>query len=503
MGLPLSTFQQLSGLCRNEYEARYTFSRYKAVAVLVHDPDDREFRRRMKYSFERLHETTGPDFAFITFIDPPVNWKRAHQDWMEVRERLAAGEGCDDPTFVRALRDRLALPDSPCIVLTDDLLSDRYLVLDTTKDRFVGQLEAVGGFAEAQERRFPVDAPGVTSFLETLGTVWAERTSDGRSLAGNIADLVAVPALTGRGAISDRMARDHQRRDAEEHVRRALSGLRHGLELIRAGGAGSGADSEEKALGRLSDYMALIAGVARTDQAVSRNETLSQLKKMRPGMNEFAIRGATPRGMERFSMNCLMNYHRLLPLYFAPDLIREESPVDLDYLTDCPFETDYSPLGNYLGKAVEEEVNASLVQWIRKMMGVVMPDHYRLYQEGLDENTCPFIRKNSRLVKFNQKGRPLGTEGFGDRTVALGDTVYATRYMRYRCGDEGPEPGILEMDECLDDLYMFSQRRNEACHNSRFDEEAFRDIHWRFLRILELYVPEMVSLKRILRAWEG
>ena len=107
MGFPLSTFQQLSGLCRNEYEARDTFSRYKAVAVLVHDPDDREFRRRMKYSFERLHETTGPDFAFITFIDPPVNWKRAHQDWMEVRERLAAGDESLASELVAGLKETL------------------------------------------------------------------------------------------------------------------------------------------------------------------------------------------------------------------------------------------------------------------------------------------------------------------------------------------------------------------------------------------------------------
>ena len=187
----------------------------------------------------------------------------------------------------------------------------------------------------------------------------------------------------------------------------------------------------------------------------------------------------------------------------APDRIREVSPVDLDYLTDCPFETDFSPLGNYLGKIVEEEVNASLVQWIRKIIGVSMPDHYRLYQEGLDENTCPLIRRNSKLARFNQRGKPVGAENCADRTVALGDTVYATRYMRDRCGEAGPGPGILEEEDCLNDLYQFSQRRNEACHNSYFDEEAFRDIHRRFLRILELYVPEMVILKRSLRTREG
>ena len=102
MGFPLSTFQQLAGLCKDEYDARETFSKYKVIAVVVHDPDDKSFKRRMKFSFERLHETTGRDFAFITFINPSENWKQEHQDWMMDRELFAVGEGCDDPAFFHA-----------------------------------------------------------------------------------------------------------------------------------------------------------------------------------------------------------------------------------------------------------------------------------------------------------------------------------------------------------------------------------------------------------------
>ena len=499
MGFPLSTFQQLSRLCRDEYDVRESFSRYKAVAVVVHDPADRSFKRTMKYAFERLHETTGPDFAFITFIDPPQNWKRAHMDWMEVRERLSAGEGCDDPAFFRALQDRLELPDSPCLILTDDLLSERYAILPTSEHTFVGQLEAVGQFSMAQERRFPADGPEFISFLESLGSVWQEQTSNGRSLAANIADLVAVPALTGKGAARDRMARMAQMSEAEKHVRETLRTLRSELGFARNRNDGDEDCKEDKALDRLSDYMTLIAGVAGTETFVRPYgpSTRFRASEWRPERDEFAIFKADCRGMERFSWNCLTNYNRLLPLYFAPDRIREVSPVDLDYLTDGPFETDYSPLGNFLGKAVEEEVNASLVQQLRAMLGVVMPDHYRLYEEGLDDNRCVVPTKN-KPIRFNQKGKPVGQNVFADRTVPIGDVVYATRFMRDR-RDQGPALGFFGDEGYLDSLYWFSRCRNDACHNNMFSEEAFLEIHRRFQDILYGYLPKMVSLKRRLR----
>ena len=487
MGYPLSTFQQLSRLCRDEHDVVAGFSAYKAVAVVVHEPHDRKFRMRMKSAFERLHESTGPDFAFITFTNPSMNWMSEHREWMDVQERVYAGGGGDDPAFLHALQDRLVLPEGPCLILTDDLLSADYVILGTSADRFVEQLESIGAFAQAQEHRFPAVGPEFTTFLSSLGPVWAERTSDGRSLAANIADLIAVPALTGRG--------ESQRREAEEHVRRTIRDLREALERARGDEASTDADG---ILGRLSDYMALLAKSAGTDLITNRNMPVGSLTIERHTETEmFSIGGDECRGMEHYSWNCLMNYNRLLPLYFSPDVFRERSRVDLDHLTDGELLLDYSPLGSFLGKAVEEEVNASLVQRLRNMLGVSMPEFYRLYEDGLDEDRC-LVPTRKKPIRFNQKGRPAGDGGFADCTVTIGDTVYAARYLRDRC-DEGAALGPFGAEECLNDLYWFSRRRNDACHNSRFGEEEFLEIHRRFRGILEGYLPEMVRLKRRLR----
>ena len=501
MGFPLSTFQHLAGLCRDEYDAKYRFSRYKVVAVVVHDPDDRSFKRKMKSSFERLHVTTGPEFAFITFINPSENWKQEHQDWMEDRERLAAGDGCDDPAFFHALQEQLELPDSPCLVLTDDLMSDSYLVLATSEDRFVEQMEEIGRFAEAREGHFPVLGSEFTAFMKALGTVWAQRTADGRSLAANVADLVAVPALTGKGAVRERMAREDQKKRAQEYVRQKLHILQNELERARAG-----TDEEAAAgiLSRLSDYMALVAREARIAPPYAIGPAgLRREWSGRPfgNMSDFLIRKSDCRGMEGFSWNCMMNYNHLLPLYFNPEMAYEWSRVDLGGLAAEPILMDYSSLGICFCKAIEEEVNASVVQRLRGMLGVEMPEYYRLFQEGLEDPECRVPTKG-KTIRFNQKGVPVGDDRFSDRTIPLGDFVYATRSL-VENREAGPRLGDFGMEGFLQDVYWFARRRNEACHNSLFDEERFVEMHRRFTEIIDRYLSGMVSLKRRLRGREG
>ena len=236
MGFPLSTFQQLSALCRDEPFVRNTFERFKQIAIIVHDPADDGFRRQVKYAFEHLHEVTGEGFAFISFVNPPRRWADTHKDWMEEREMLSAGDGCEDPEFVRALQRRLDLPDGPSLVLTDDLLSDRYVILPSSAGELVPQMEAVSDYVNGHPGRIPAHSSEYLSFLSRLGPAFDERTPDGESLAKNIADLIAVRALTGAGAVRDRFARHVQKEDAYSYVRKVLKTLWNDLDTRRADG---------------------------------------------------------------------------------------------------------------------------------------------------------------------------------------------------------------------------------------------------------------------------
>ena len=165
MGFPLSTFQQLAGLCNEEPYIRQTFDNFKLIGIIVHNPDDDAFLRQIKYSFEHLHEVTGKAFAFITFINPPYGWSMAHRGWMETRERLSAGDGCEDAEFIQILQRKLDLPDGPCLILTENLLSNRYVILPTSRRDIIHQMEVIGDYTYASTGRFPITDSSVLSFL--------------------------------------------------------------------------------------------------------------------------------------------------------------------------------------------------------------------------------------------------------------------------------------------------------------------------------------------------
>ena len=485
MGFPLSTFQQLSSLCREESFIKESFDRYRIVAVVVHGAGNNGFRRTMRDAFERLHETTGPRFAFITFVNPSEGWKREHSRWMRDTERLAAGDGCEDEAFFRALQDRLELPSSPSIVLTDNLLSDKYLILGTSEDRVVRQMEEIGRYVQQQEGRFPVTDRGFVDFLTTLGRVWSQKTKHGQPLAKDIADLVAVRALTGKGAWSDPLAVNKQRHDAQVYVRSELNALFCLLNDLRQSDPDEGA---ETALGRYSDYLAFVAREF-SNLWIPTDGTPKYGKEW---FDRYSTDKMDTEGMEPFSLNCLDNYNRLLPLFFGPGSRPHPADGGMERLMPHGFRMDFSPLGNFLGKAVEEEVNASVVQMIRSKLGVHIPEYYRLHDDTLGSG-CPVDTQKKR-VWFNNKGVPVDEMHFSDRTIPLGDLVYATRKLR----DDWPvrmDFGLFGEEPYLNETYWFSQSRNKACHNSIYDERAFHETHDRFQGIMVRYLREMVLLK--------
>ena len=75
MGFPVSKFHILADICSKESFIQNEFSAYKLVCIVLHDPDDAAFTREMRRRFAKLHEWTGKDMLFITFIDPPNGWR--------------------------------------------------------------------------------------------------------------------------------------------------------------------------------------------------------------------------------------------------------------------------------------------------------------------------------------------------------------------------------------------------------------------------------------------
>jgi hypothetical protein len=510
MGYPLSTFQQLARLCKDEPFVKKEFDRFRVVAIIVHAPDDDDFRRHLKYSFEHLHKVTDKGFAFLTFINPPSQWVEEHWAWMRTREWLSVGNGLDDDgEFVRALRRRLDLPDSPCLVLTGNLLSDRYIILPTSKDKVVPQMEAISWFVKANRGDRPIDERDFLRFLRRLGTAFEESTADGQSLARNIADLTAVKALTGVGAAGGEWERQKLRTEAHDYVRAALRKL---WKAWKSGSEDSGSeDLAYKAPDRFCEYLGFIletdrGGAPERLRMVPRDgfEPLTfgcamMVPRMVP-RDGYPIPERMLEVVEPNTRIYLANFSRLVPLYMQHAPLGERNAIDLDGLSPSGMTLDFSPLGTYLGKAVEEEMNASLVQWARKIKGVHMPSYYRRYEEDLGDE-CRVYTSRTRFIKLNDKGKIFKTDfktEYYDRAFTMGEVLSVLRVLR----DEMDEMMARQMEPFCSDPYIdsFVENRNRACHQGIFKRDQFDSMYKEFMGVMDRELPVMVDLKNSLRA---
>jgi len=476
MGFPLSTFQQLAGLCKNEHYIRGEFDRFWLIAIIVHDLSDDSFKMHIKDNFVHLHNVTEEHFAFITFVNPPTSWSSAHRGWMETRERLSAGDNCEDAEFIHALKKRLDLPDGPCIVLTDNLLSNKFVVLSTSKEEIIPQMQALSVRVNSCSAPFPINDSGFISFLSTLGLSFEEQT-DGDSLAKIIADLVAVRSLSGAGAAQDSIAQKTQKKDSGKHVQEAIGQLWQLVKDLRK------LDNEEQTLDKLerfSDYLAFILGELRSDDRTSTKYSLD--------LKEF-------EGLESPSRSYLLNYNRLLPFYFTPEHYTSYNFLNIDLFSSNDFSSDYSPLGNYLGKAIEEEMNASLIQYVRSLMGVHMPEFYRLYEQ--DHDRCE-IQTGQRPIYLNWKGKKLSNSAYSDRSILIGEIGCILDVLSHD-SEMSAQMGRLCEDAFIDRTKTFARMRNKACHTGIFSRNEFEMMFNHFRNVQMWDLPTMMLLKKNIR----
>lgn len=457
MGFPLSRFQQLSALCRGH---SHEFASFKILAIVVHGRDNYEIRRQIQYHFEHLHAVTGDAMAFIAFVEPPARWKRDHEHWMNLKESLSAGgETGSDEVLLRNLQERLCLPDSPCILLTNDLLSDRYLVLPIEDSgEILSQLEAIGRFANRPGARVRIDDDVFLRFLDTLGNVYEGATDNAMSLAKNIADLSAVKDLSSPYPGCKR-ARDWVRSEFERLRERILT-----------------ADEEDRSA-RQFDYAEFLLYVICN----STGAPLSMRDDLRIDSEKLAP-------LEEASDRYISSYNLIAPALAGP------MRWGLDSLTRKTI--DFSALGTYLGKVLEEEVNASLFQYLRSLAGIAMPEFYRKY----DRNAGPYPLQTRYCKVFLNNARPNFEhvpEPVPDKMFPPGNIIYAVRTQM----KSWPELQRFGQNGVLDRIHDFSSIRNDAAHpGNEFGIQAARRIREQFLELNRTVFPILNQLKAELKA---
>lgn len=485
MGLPISRFQMLSRLCSDDSAVRAALAPYKLKCIVLHDPDDKRFQARMKKLFLDLHSRTGKDLLFITFINPPKGWddsfgfSKNHID----PQRLTADSGFDGWLMVRHLLPAVA-PDSdlPCLLITDDLLSRDYLLLESSVERVEEQLTELGRYCSQVEGRFPVTDSHFLGFASSLGACRLSGLTD-YSLAGVLTDVLAIQEIRTGDMAAERWAE-------------------HRLQELKSGG--------EEA----------IAAAFRYETAVEVEKKLAEPRPLRPAAAHFKSQNRCrpkmvpidmpptlyssfliqTKGIRDYqlcdvrSRGDIKEYNDLLNV-FIPKRTRDEEKV---MYTDSRHSTprNFKRLAQPLAEFFEREVNLTIVQLMRKHFKIEMPKYYRKYKKDF-----------WAIVKTPKNDISLNACESHDKlkSVMLGQAYYAYQEMCSQW-DRYKMPEVIG-GRFLDEWFRMVHLRNKINH-ADYDEEdffgfkEFCEFHAIFTSILKDSLWKMEAIGEALRKGE-
>lgn len=155
---------------------------------------------------------------------------------------------------------------------------------------------------------------------------------------------------------------------------------------------------------------------------------------------------------------------------------------------------DFSALGMYIGKFVEQEINSSVVQIMRAFCGIPMPDYYcKPYPDPSRRIAVVFCR--SKEIQLNE------SIGWGDssilRTVMLGDAYYALEELKKYDDEDYFDRYLWLNDPAFIGAWRNLNRfRNKMAHIGEIiDAETLKENYEQFLVFLD-YMPNINQAKK-------
>ena len=332
MGFPTSSFQFFAKICKDKSALR-ELDRFRYVAIVVHNPDDKDFINCVNDNYAELNFRTGRDFAYITFCGMPRDYNPLHP------EPDSIPPTDNDPDLIRLIQRQFNIRKLPSLIITDNLSSNRYFTWASSAEEIFNQLIVLGRFSSAD-----MDDPDSYSKLH-----WTQ-TPDGRTIAEIMAESLAVYEIDER----------EWRYDREN----AIILLNERLKSIQ---------------GKIEDVS------EQSDDSIRQQiEHLILLLSNIGNRFEQSIMGRYPLNEERFE-NCIdlvkeevKNYNNIAKLFGLT-----EHKIFRGFSLD-----DFRPLGAALGNIYEAEVNATIIQAARWLKGIPMPDYFCRYYEALQNRAC-------------------------------------------------------------------------------------------------------------------
>jgi hypothetical protein len=429
VGLPIDSFEVLQRVRDGHVPSDLlkALRSFRLFAIVMHDPRlHAAFHRRLTEEFEVLDEATGEHLLFFALVPSPHAWQNAAAArpyvaaFERLRDRIGYGptglvgdEHVPSDTLAEALglASGIELGDLPCILVLRDLASADVLAVHSDEETIGDQLRVIGDAA-----RRSLDLDKLRAQFRTTTIERAEvHVAPAHPVVGAIADVLSttVRNASGRGPIAANAAAV------------MLQALRTANKQWRAARREAG-DAEHEDLA---------ASVDRTARFLLDLVVLATTTGATDPMQLVDERYLEPESRTWIST----------ALHFVANSVAglENPPTAL-----APFLDDFGPCAFNLGKALENEVNRSIAQEIRRRLGVPMPSYY--------DKHWPDAGQLGYTCNMNTRGRHISWQSPG-----LGRVLAEARN-----GRNSPPPYL---DEQLDSfaferMQRIKEFRDRAAH---------------------------------------
>lgn len=506
MGQPLSRFNTLYDICLQNVESpqdNYYFKNTKLVGIILNDPDDPMFKNLIERNFNYLDQATTENFLFMTFIDHLSEaWQERHglygppHSW---QDNFCFENGYENRDLIFKLKKQLHIKEKlPVLLLTNNLLGNEFDVLKTSEYEIESQLVQIGRFCcNYDGEKVDTNSDAYQRLIMNWGI--PRRVTISQRLADTLRDILAPYAmkiyekedpyvadmakkhafsvLNQLSELMDKLEQDHSHEESDnstenEWVRRIISFNDYFASIIK--------NCDKPKL----DYSWLINNHNTSPKG------LTQYMQVPSGKSKYHIDEHKIRYAAEESRNCINSYNLLC------DCLLNEYAQSHDMLNNVPQNrlTDYRGLTIFLSSFFEIEIDRSIVQLMRKCIGIPMPDnYYQLCKAPGNYNLDIGANGRTRTLYLNKR---KGNDEI--EWPALGDSIYGWRKMM---NNIDKYPDIVSCgDRVWFDRNWFNilTIRNNISHFRPSSEEDLIACHRTLNNILDYHFQDMVRLKQSL-----
>lgn len=481
MGIPMTRYSLLSKLMRKghmpapssrsarcpglekevEREARDIQNKYSLYAFVLCDYRDERFREHVTDLFSCLDRRTGTNLLFFSLVKPLAKVEYRLKVYYDSDDALAATDyyPVNDALYQHALLEafQVSSVDLPAIVVTTSLESSQWNVIPVA------------------------DAKQASQWLMTLGKI-ADDIADGVEidLADELNLSVASSTCSSRWYAVEGVP-------VCELIAAVEAAAALSVPAMNSYEGSCAKDAFSEVCGRLKASALEYSG----EDSVERNADIIRLVKYLE-----VIASPSPMG----GGGCLET------MFWRSNTFEKDTLRYLEIFEELSGNPvmremgDYTVLCSLLHKIFESEINASVLQLMRKNVDIPMPEFYDKFYP--DSKRCyvqrPEMREGINLNRYI-KGEPLKYVSPG-----LGKVLVACRILSKDKASFRDEMSGFGMDEMsLDNLCHLWDRicqiRNREAHCQVITEEQYHELFHAVSHVMQDYQLNLFKMKSSLR----